>query len=121
MYADDTTLFFSAKEVSDIERVLNTELELFHIWFQKNKLLVNIIKTEVVIFGTGPKLTRVAQFCVKIGQHQLKRVMEYNYLGVVLDDGLTWKTHVAISLLRSGSGKDCFAGLEKTLQRMPPT
>ena len=32
MYADDTVLFFSAKEVSDIEMVLNTELELIHIW-----------------------------------------------------------------------------------------
>ena len=94
MYAGDTVLFFSAKEVSDIERVLNSELELIHIWLQKNKLLLNIVKTEVVIFGTGPKLARVANFCVKIGQHQLKRVMEYKYLGIVLDDGLTWKTHV---------------------------
>ena len=34
MYADDTVLFFSAKEVSDIERVLNMELELIHIWLQ---------------------------------------------------------------------------------------
>ena len=58
-----------------------------------NKLLLNIIKTEVVNFGTGPKLARVANFCVKIGQHQLKRMMEYKYLGIVLDDGLTWKTH----------------------------
>ena len=58
MYADDTVLFFSAKEVSDIERVLNTELELIHIWLQKNKLLLNIIKTEVDIFGTGPKLAQ---------------------------------------------------------------
>ena len=62
MYADHTVLFFSATEVSDIERVLNTELELIYTWLQKNKLLLNIIKTEVVIFGTGPKLARVANF-----------------------------------------------------------
>ena len=49
MYADDTVLFFSVKEVGDIERVLNMELKLIHIWLQKNKLLLNIIKTEVVI------------------------------------------------------------------------
>ena len=65
MCADDTVLFFWAKEVSDIERVLNTELELIYTWLQKNKLLLNIIKTEVVIFGIGPKLARVANFCLQ--------------------------------------------------------
>ena len=62
MYAEDTVLFLSEKEASDIERILNTELELIHIWLQKNKLLLNIIKTEVIIFGTGPKLAGVANF-----------------------------------------------------------
>ena len=52
--------------MSDIERSLNTELELIHIyaWLQKNKLLPNIIKTEVVIFGTGPKLAQVSAISV---------------------------------------------------------
>jgi hypothetical protein len=94
MYADDTVIFFSAKDTSEIERVLNTELELIHNWLHLNKLFLNLTKTELVLFGTGANLAKVTNFQVTIGHYQLKRVMEYKYLGVFLDDSLTWKSHV---------------------------
>jgi hypothetical protein len=93
MYADDTVIFFS-KDTSEIERVLNTELELIHNWLHLNKLFLNLTKTELVLFGTGANLAKVTNFQVTIGHYQLKRVMEYKYLGVFLDDSLTWKSHV---------------------------
>ena len=89
MYADDTVIFFSAKDTSEIERVLNTELELIHNWLHLNKLFLNLTKTELVLFGTGANLAKVTNFQVTIGHYQLKRVMEYKYLGVFLDDSLT--------------------------------
>ena len=81
---------------------------------QKNKFLLNIIKTEVVIFGTGP----FANICVKIRQHQLKRVMEYKYLGVVLDNGLTWKTHVGYISAKVGKWLGLLRRIREDLGRL---
>ncbi len=95
MYADDTVIFFSSKDTSEIERVLNTELEFIHNWLYTNKLFLNLVKTEVVLFGTGAaNLAKATNFRVSIGHYQLKQVTEYKYLGVFLDDKVTWKTHV---------------------------
>ena len=88
---------------SDIKRVLCTELNLIHTWLQLNKLFLNITKTEAVLFGTGARLTQVENFRVSIGHCQLERVTEYKYLGVVLDDTLTWKSHV--NYITSKAGK----------------
>jgi hypothetical protein len=44
--------------------------------------------------GHYTNLAKVTNFRVTIGHYQLKRVMEYKYLGMFLDDSLTWKSHV---------------------------
>ena len=109
MYADDTVLFFSAIDVSDIQKVLSTELNLVHKWLQLNKLFLNIAKTEVVLSGTGARLTQLENFRVSIGRYQQQRVTEYKYLGVDLDATLSWKSHVTFitSKVRKGLGLLC--------------
>ncbi len=97
MYADDTRkthFHFSSKDTSEIGRVSNMELELIHNWLYMNKLFLNLVKTEVVLFGTGANLAKATNFRVSIGHYHLKQVMEYKYLGVFLDNRLMWKTHM---------------------------
>ena len=102
MYADDTVLFYSAKDVVDLENVLNAELQLIQNWLQMNNLFLNTTKTEVVLFGTDARLANVENFQVTIGHHHLKRVLEYKYLGVVLDENLSWKSHVKYIISKAG-------------------
>ena len=45
MYADDTSLAYSAKSVSDISNVMNYELESLRKWLFSNKLSLNVAKT----------------------------------------------------------------------------
>ena len=67
-----------------------------------NNLFLNTTKTEVVLFGTDARLANVENFHVTIGHHHLKRVLEYKYLGVVLDENLSWKSHVKYIISKAG-------------------
>ena len=52
MYADDTSLAYSAKSVSDISNVMNYELESLRKWLSGNKLSLNVAKTTSMLIGT---------------------------------------------------------------------
>ena len=94
MYADDTVLYFASNSVSEIENVLNCDLHLLQMWLLDNILFLIKKTTEFVLFGTSARLSRVGDCTVNIGDHLVKRVLNFKYLGVVLDDALSWNCHL---------------------------
>ena len=58
MYANDTVIFFSAPLISEIELQLNLELINMSEWLSTNKLILNLKKTEFMVFGTHQRLCR---------------------------------------------------------------
>ena len=58
-------------------------------------------KTECILFGTDSKLAS-ANFSVSVNGSDMKRVFEYKYHGVVMDEYLTWKAHVKCLLRKVG-------------------
>ena len=50
MYANDTVIFFSSAQLSEVELKLNMELTSLSEWLCGNKLLLNLKKTEFVFF-----------------------------------------------------------------------
>ena len=93
MYADDTVVYFTASDAQEISRTLTNELAKVNEWLMDNSLFIHQGKTECVLFGTGPRLAN-ANFHVKIDGKELTRVAEFKYLGVILDESLTWNAHV---------------------------
>ena len=55
LFADDANLFYSDKKLSDLELVLNVELQKVHIWLCSNKLSLNVNKSNFVIFHSSQK------------------------------------------------------------------
>ena len=102
MYADDTVLFYSHKDVSDIERKLKQDLSSIDAWLSDNSLFLNREKTECLLFGTRGKLSAVNSFNITIKGHAITRVSEFKYLGVVLDECLSWSAHVKHVISRAG-------------------
>ena len=55
VFADDTNLFLSGRNISDIVKQLNKELIILSEWFNSNLLSLNIKKSSYIVFGKQKK------------------------------------------------------------------
>ena len=102
-FADDTTLsqnisFFKSSDSSltqrQLERRINVELQYVYNWLCVNKLSLNVSKTRCMIFR-NPKFPTVSiPYDLEINSEHVECVSEFNFLGIVLDEFLTWQPHV---------------------------
>ena len=94
LYADDTLLYFTSDSASTIEHNLTLDLTNIICWLRVNYLSLNIDKTKLMLIGTHQRLAPVSDFTVQCNGSVLERVEKYKYLGVVLDQHLSWQEHV---------------------------
>ena len=93
-------LLVSNRSLKKSIMVLNKELARLQEWFQVNKLTVNLSKTKFILFGSRQRLTnstttRLEQdLNLKLGSRQIDRVTHTKFLGLVLDDNLSWSFHI---------------------------
>ena len=96
MYADDTVIYLSSTTTLDIELKLNLDLVNLSQWLHHNKLVLNMKKTEFMTFGTRQRLAK--QKCdetdISLNGQSIKHTDTFKYLGVVLDDTLSFNDHV---------------------------
>ena len=93
LFADDTNIFAKGKDPSELFNKVNTGMESLCKWFSHNKLTLNFKKTEYVYFGGGGKRV-VPPGGLKIGGEQIRRVEGARFLGVWIDEGITWNGHI---------------------------
>ena len=94
-YADDTTLSAPYSIFSNDPnpmQSINNELNNICDWLKINKLSLNISKTKYMIFHKPGKL--LPTFEISIDSKLLQRVAEFTFLGVVIDEQLTWSPHI---------------------------
>ena len=72
-------------------------------WFAANQLSLNLSKTNFMVFKPWQKSNRLNFKFLYINEQSILSVSETMFLGVFLDDNLTWKPH--ISLLASKLSK----------------
>jgi len=93
MFADDTTILYSHENIESKINLINKELEEVSNWFKANKLSVNASKTNYMIIGTK-HMTRTKADGVNLDSTILERVQQTKFLGVIIDECLTWKNHI---------------------------
>lgn len=95
MYADDTSLTIASDNVHVLEQQMNHDMSEIHTWLQANKLSLNVVKTKYMIIASQHKIRHLThQFQIEVNHQLLKREKGYKYLGVEIDDSLTWKDHI---------------------------
>ena len=98
LYADDTTLFSTIEysipiRTSKADELLNQELFLVNEWLEINKLSLNIGKTKYMIFHPHQKDIIDLTPRLIMNGIEIERVETFDFLGVTLDENLTWKPH----------------------------
>ena len=95
MYADDTTLV-SVRQLfgsqNNIDQQISNELNLYDIWLKTNKLSLNVSKTKMMYFKTPQK--KLPPLNINLAGRDIETVKSFNFLGIVLDELLSWNEHV---------------------------
>ncbi len=91
LFADDTTIFYSHKNIRELENTINRELIHVTNWLIANKLSLNVGKSNVLLFRR--KNEKVLPINIKINGCTID-VKEYaKYLGILIDNKLSFKQH----------------------------
>uniref|UniRef100_A0A8C6UW15 Reverse transcriptase domain-containing protein n=4 Tax=Neogobius melanostomus TaxID=47308 RepID=A0A8C6UW15_9GOBI len=90
IFADDTNVFYSNDNYSNLVTNINCELSKLKTWMDINKLSLNLNKTKVMFFGNY----NGKPDSVNIEGVVLDTVSEIKFLGVIIDSKLSWKPHI---------------------------
>ena len=91
LFADDAYLSLSHTCAELLEQSVNAELGKVYSWLCSNKLSLNIKKTTYLVFSRRKSKPTLS---VEIGGSKLVQSSSVKYLGVIIDDKLTWKEHI---------------------------
>jgi hypothetical protein len=101
LYADDTNAFYSNSCLKTLSSTMQNEMNKVVKWLNANKLSINSSKTKFVIFKSKNKLLNT-EVTLKINNDFLQQVLFIKFLGVIIDQNLTWKNHISSVLQGMG-------------------
>jgi len=90
LFAHDTNVFVHGKNLDSVDAEANAVLLKLNNWFLANKLSLSIDK----ICFSGCKNVDTDTVHLNINNHCLKCVRSCKYLGVIIDNELSWKDHI---------------------------
>ena len=92
LFADDTNIYLDSNDLNKLEFDMNKELENLFNWLGVNRLSLNIDKTNFVLFHSinKPKIP----ITIKINKRAILEVKYVKYLGILIDNHLTFKHHI---------------------------
>lgn len=104
-YADDTAILVSSRSWSETYSLAETSLNIIKDWLDANLLSLNINKTKYIAFSlrkpSAPpdfltlKIHKCSPSLISSCDCQcIERVSEIKYLGVVIDQHMTWQPHI---------------------------
>ena len=98
MYADDTSIYHSSKDIMKLNTALNEELWRLDRWLQGNKLSLNVAKTRSMLITTKQKKKYITAsnqaLQPSIREEHIEVICNSKYLGVQIDENLTWKNQI---------------------------
>ena len=93
-FADDTNFLYRSKSLKDINRKINHDLTKIVTWLRANKISINVKKTNIIMFRSNTKnITRKLNF--RVSGKKIPLSKETRYLGVILDENLTFQSQIA--------------------------
>ena len=91
LYADDANIIVSGNTLQEIESQIMELAPLLIHWVTTNGLKLNLKKTNYMIISNN-RNDRIRD--VYIGGKKIERVHDAKFLGVIMDDKLSWSKHI---------------------------
>ena len=93
----------SGKNLNEIQETYSQELEKVVTWLKANKLTLNTDKSNFVLFR-GPKRKMENNIDIKISGTKIKEKEYIKYLGVLIDNRVSWVHHIRHANLKVSKG-----------------
>ena len=88
LFADDTNIFASGANLQQLLQTVTLEFSKVNQWLKQNKLALNLNKSKFIIFSNcNPN----SQARIQLEGIDIERVHEIKFLGVIIDEKITWK------------------------------
>lgn len=115
LFADDATVTYGEVSYADLKICMTSDLILIKKWMDVNKLTVNFKKTEFLIYYL--RNTNITEIFNEICMEDIKinRVLEYKYLGLIVNHNLNWIQHVDFVKQRIARFGGVFRKISKNL------
>ena len=94
LFADDTNIFVLDKCPTEVYKKANIILQSVENYMKGNKLHINVKKCSYMHFKPKGKFTESENACIKLSGVVITQVKQVKFLGVIIDDQLTWKPHI---------------------------
>ena len=92
LFADDTNVFITGKNIPNLITVMNNELSKLSEWMNANKLSLNVKKTKYMLFCI--KNSPIEGGNILLNGEIIDKVNHFKFLGVIIDSHLSWMDHV---------------------------
>ena len=98
LFADDTNIFVTGKSYNEAASKANSILNTVFQYMQANKLHINMDKSVFMHFN--PHKNDVFEceeekIIIKINDEEIEEVTETKFLGVIIDNELSWQAHIS--------------------------
>ena len=85
LFADDTLLLYSSKDLKQLETLCNNELLLVKQWMDANKLKINPSKSQAIVINHKLRSSK-SDISLKFNSDHIQNTKELRYLGVLIDE-----------------------------------
>ena len=91
-YADDTLVYCSGSTMSELKHNIQQCVSDIHEWYDQNKLVINKSKSSVMLATTRQRIMHINDnnLDVHIGDYKLVQSDCIDYLGVKIDETISW-------------------------------
>ena len=92
LFADDTNVFITGKNIPNLITVMNNELSKLSEWMNVNKVSLNVKKTKYMLFCI--KSPHIKGGNILLNGEIIDKVNHFKFLCVIIDSHLSWMDHV---------------------------
>ena len=94
LFADDTNVFVRSQNMTDLNKNCQSVVNKISDWMLANRLTLNADKTFYMIFAPPSYSSTISNLDLFVNNLRINRVSSSKFLGVTIDDKLTWIDHI---------------------------